>query len=580
MCFSKLLYKFHYIEGEKGRIGYMRENVLSLLDQNTKLYGERIALGKRNKYGWKELTYKGLGLLTKQFASYLITDLQMQKGERLAILSESMPEMGACLFAAVISGMVTVPLDNKLTIYELVSILSSCQPSVLAVSQANLEKGLELQKKIPSIKHIIIMDEPRYDSEYPSLYTLPSGRECKWRHRSLKDTALIIYTSGTTGAPKGVQTTFGNMTTQVLEMSKILPEVLPHENVNLLSILPMNHLFELTVGFSTFLNRGSSIFYPQSLKPKDVLGDMREKKIDFMIVVPAFLKLLKNTIEADIRMLPTEEKLLFERSYAAAEYITDYNIKRQLFRSILAKFGGNFYGFMTGGAPVDPTVGEFFERIGIKVFQCYGLSETSPIISVDRGDDRKLMSVGPVLDSYDAKIDEETGELMVKGPSVMKGYYNNPEKTAEVLEADGWLHTGDIGEFDSDGRLYITGRIKNMIVLSGGKKVFPEEVEAVLEGDSNFAEVCVFGAIRTSGAKDGTEEIMTVVVPTEEIMQKYPNDEELESFVTQEVKNLSVQLAPYKRPVNIVVRKEPLPRTATRKVKRNVVKEQTLAQHV
>ncbi len=554
----------------------MKENVLSLLEKNTKLYGERIALGKRNRYGWKELTYKGLSLLTKQFASYLITDLQMQKGEKLAILSESMPEMGACLFAAVISGMVTVPLDNKLTIYELESILTSCQPSVLAVSQANLDKGLELQKRISSIKHIILMDEPHCDSSFPSLYTLPTGRECKWRHRSLRDTALIIYTSGTTGAPKGVQTTFGNMTTQVLEMSKILPDILPHENVNLLSILPMNHLFELTVGFSTFLNRGSSIFYPQSLKPKDVLGDMREKKIDFMIVVPAFLKLLKNTIEADIRSLSTEEKLLFERSYAAAEYITDFNIKRQLFRSILAKFGGNFYGFITGGAPLDPTV-EFFERIGIKVFQCYGLSETSPIISIDRGDDRKLLSVGPVLDSYDAKIDEETGELLVKGPSVMKGYYNNPEKTAEVLEPDGWLHTGDIAEFDSDSRLYITGRIKNMIVLSGGKKVFPEEVEAVLEQNPNFAEVCVFGATRTSGAKDGTEEIMTVVVPTDDVIAKYDSEDKLQSFIGQEVKNLSVQLAPYKRPVNIVVRKEPLPRTATRKVKRNVVKEETMA---
>ena len=127
----------------------------------------------------------------------------------------------------------------------------------------------------------------------------------------------------------------------------------------------------------------------------------------------------------------------------------------------------------------------------------------------------------PVLDSYDAKIDSETGELMVKGPSVMKGYYNNPEKTAEVLEPDGWLHTGDIGEFDHDGRLYITGRIKNMIVLSGGKKVFPEEVETVLEQDDNFAEVCVFGAKRTTGAKDGTEEIMTVIVPTDEILKKY-----------------------------------------------------------
>lgn len=438
----------------------MKENVLSLLEQNTKLYGERIALGKRNKYGWKELTYKGLSLLTQQLASYLITDLQMQKGEKLAILSESMPEMGACLFAAVISGMVTVPLDNKLTIYELESILTSCQPSVLTVSQANLEKALELQKRISSIKHIILMDEPKYNSTLPSIYTLPTGRECKWRHRSLRDTALIIYTSGTTGAPKGVQTTFGNMTSQVWGMAKVLPEILPHDNVNLLSILPMNHLFELTVGFSTFLNRGSSIFYPQSLKPKDVLGDMREKKIDFMIVVPAFMKLLKNTIEAEIKSLPADEKLLFEKSYAAAEYITDYSIKRQLFKSILAKFGGNFYGFISGGAPLDPTVGEFFERIGIKVFQCYGLSETSPIISVDRGDDRKLLSVGPVLDSYEAKIDENTGELLVKGPSVMKGYYNNQEKTEEVLEPDGWLHTGDIAEFDSDGRLYITGRIK------------------------------------------------------------------------------------------------------------------------
>ena len=555
----------------------MRENVLSLLDQNTKLYGERIALGKKNKYGWKELTYKGLGLLAKQFASYLITDLQMQKGEKLAILSESMPEMGACLFASVISGMVTVPLDNKLTIYELESILSSCQPSVMAVSQANVEKALELQKRIPSIKHLVLLDEPKYDSKIQSIYSLPSGRECKWRHRSLRDTALIIYTSGTTGAPKGVQTTFGNMITQVIEMNKILPDIMPHETVNLLSILPMNHLFELTVGFSCFLTRGSSIFYPQSLKPNDILADMREKKIDFMIVVPAFLKLLKSTIESDIRSWSEEEKLLFEKSYAAAEYITDYNIKRQLFRSILAKFGGNFYGFITGGAPLDPSVGEFFERIGIKIFQGYGLSETSPVISMDRGDDRKLLSVGPVLSSYEAKIDPETGELLVKGPSVMKGYYNNPEKTAEVLEPDGWLHTGDIGEFDEDGRLYITGRIKNMIVLSGGKKVFPEEVESVLEDNINFAEICVFGAKRTSGAKDGTEEIMTVIVPTQAVLDKYTDKSELEKFIGQEVKNLSIKLAPYKRPVNIVVRKEPLPRTSTRKVKRNVVKEETIA---
>ena len=269
--------------------------------------------------------------------------------------------------------------------------------------------------------------------------------------------------------------------------------------------------------------------------------------------------------------------MFFEKSYAAAEYISDYSIRRQLFRSILAKFGGNFYGFISGGAPLEATVGEFFERIGIKVFQAYGLTETSPIISVDRGEDRKLLSVGPVLDSYEAKIDPETGELLVKGPSVMKGYYNNPEKTAEVLEPDGWFHTGDIARFDDDGRLYITGRIKNMIVLSGGKKVFPEEVEAVLEQNKEFAEVCVFGATRSSGAKDGTEEIMTVIVPTQDVLSRFTDDDKLQEYVVHEVKKLSIQLAPYKRPVNIVVRKEPLPRTATRKVKRNVVKEEVMA---
>lgn len=555
----------------------MKENVLSLLDKNTKLYGERIALGKRNKYGWKELTYKGLGLLSRQLASYLMNELQCQKGDRLAVLSESMPEMGACVFGSVISGMITVPLDNKLTIYELESILTSAQPTVITLSLANLEKGLELQKRIPSIKHLILMDEHSPKYAIPTLYTLPDAKECKWHHRSLRETALIIYTSGTTGAPKGVQTTFGNMTSQVLGMERVLPDILPKENANLLSILPMNHLFELTVGFSTFLNKGATIYYPQSLKPKDILGDMREKKIDFMIVVPAFMKLLKNTIEADIKALPEDERILFERSYAAAEFIPDYSIRRQLFRSILAKFGGNFYGFISGGAPLDATVGEFFERIGIKVFQGYGLTETSPIISIDRGDERKLLSVGLVLDSYNAKIDPATGELLVKGPSVMKGYYNNPEKTAEVLEPDGWFHTGDIGEFDEDGRLYITGRIKNMIVLSGGKKVFPEEVEAVLEKNENFAEVCVFGATRNSGAKDGTEEIMTVIVPADSVMQKYTDKDELEKYIGQEVKKMAVQLAPYKRPVNIVVRTTPLPRTTTRKVKRKVVKEETMA---
>ena len=162
---------------------------------------------------------------------------------------------------------------------------------------------------------------------------------------------------------------------------------------------------------------------------------------------------------------------------------------------------------------------------------------------------------------------------MLKGPSVMKGYYNQPDLTAETITPDGWLHTGDIANIDKDGHIHITGRIKNMIVLSGGKKVFPEEVESILGESENFAEVCVFGASRTSGAKEGTEDIVAVIVPTEHYCSLFTDDIELESAVRKEVKALSVRLASYKRPVNIIVRKDPLPKTTTRKIKRKEVKE-------
>jgi long-chain acyl-CoA synthetase len=182
-----------------------------------------------------------------------------------------------------------------------------------------------------------------------------------------------------------------------------------------------------------------------------------------------------------------------------------------------------------------------------------------------------LASVGRALSSLSTKIDSETGELLVKGPAVMKGYHNQPELTAQAITEDGWLHTGDIAEIRG-GHIYITGRIKNMIVLSGGKKVFPEEVEAVLEKSPYFREVCVFGHVRTFGSKDGTEEVTAVVVPTEDILKQY-NDEEVDKLIKGEVKQLAMKLTPYKRPVNVIVSKDALPRTATNKVKRKEVKK-------
>lgn len=552
-------------------MGLREKNVLMLLHERTEKFSEKVALGMKTKYGWEEFTYSGIGLLSRKIAHYLINSLNVQKGDRLAIISESKPEYGACVFASVISGMITVPLDVKLTKYELKSILSDCKPSVIMVSSAHYEMAKFLKEEIPSIKEIILMDEPACGIDDKSIYQLPDNYDYKWKLRSSKAVAFIIYTSGTTGAPKGVEITFQNMLAQLDDLKYALDKILPYENVNILSILPMNHLFEMTVGFSTFLNFGFSVYYTPSLKPKDILSIMREKQIEFMIVVPAFLKLLKTAIEAELKNSPLHIKTAFNIMYSIAKYIPSYRLKKLMFNKIHKKFGGHFSGCISGGAPLDLAVGEFFERIGIKVYQGYGLSEASPVVSVNvdrRGD---LASVGAPLKSLEAKIDSETGELILRGASVMRGYHNQPKMTSEVLEADGWLHTGDIAKI-RNGHIYITGRIKNMIVLSGGKKVFPEEVESVLEKSPYIAEVCVLGTSRNFGAKDGTEEITVVAVPQKDIIAKYGNDT-TEKLIKDEIKKLSLRLTAYKRPVNIVVRTEPLPRTTTRKVKRKEVKQ-------
>ena len=259
-------------------------NILLFLEHKTDDYQNRIALGIRTAHGWKEFTYKGIGRLSRKIACYLINDLAVKKGERLAILSESRPEFGAGVFASVMSGMTTVPLDIKLTKYELKSILLDCLPSVIIVSQSFVQMAKELKNEVPSIKHIISFDDSASDSEISSVYSLPNNYEAKWRHRSSKATALIIYTSGTTGAPKGVEISFENMLTQLNDMSSLYKNFFGKRKISsILSILPMNHLFELTVGFSMILSWGLSIYYTKSLKPKDILSIMQEKNINFMI---------------------------------------------------------------------------------------------------------------------------------------------------------------------------------------------------------------------------------------------------------------------------------------------------------
>lgn len=556
-------------------MGLRSKDALSILEDKTCDYYDRVALGVQGPYGWQEFTYKGLGLLSRKIARYIIEDLKIPKGQKLAILSESKPEYGACVFASVLSGMTTVPLDVKLTKYELRSILSDAQPTVIFTSQYYLETAKALKEEIPSIEYIFVIDQHSKDTDVINIYRLPeiyNTTTKTWRRRSSKSTALIIYTSGTTGNPKGVEISYRNLTSQLEDLKEPLDAILPKRKINALSILPMNHLFEMTVGFSTFLNFGFSVYYAHSLKPKDILGVMRDKQIEFMIVVPAFLKLLKAGIENELKNAPKLTQTLFKTMFNIAKFIPSYGIKKMMFKKIHDKFGGHFMGCISGGAPLDINVGEFFETIGIKVYQGYGISEASPVVSVNTDKRNVLASVGRPLRSLEAVVDPNSGELLLRGPSIMKGYHNQPELTAETVDKDGWLHTGDIARIDKDGHIYITGRIKNMIVLQGGKKVFPEEVEAVLEKSELIAETCVMGVTRKFGSKDGAEEVVAVIVPKEELYNNR-SDEEVKTMIENEVKTLSMHLTQYKRPSTVVVVKTPFERTTTRKIKRNEVKK-------
>ena len=279
-----------------------------------------------------------------------------------------------------------------------------------------------------------------------------------------------------------------------------------------------------------------------------------------MIVVPAFLKLLQTALEAEVKQGGKFKQLMFDFRYSLAK-MTKYRwIKKLLFKKVHKLMGGKFRGFVSGGAPLDVKTGKFFETIGIRIFEGYGLSEASPVVSVNTEKAHKLGSVGRPLTN-----------VKVKGANVMKGYFNRPEMTADVITEDGWLKTGDIAKIDNDGFIWITGRIKNMIVLSGGKKVFPEEVEAVLSKSPLFQELCVFGQKKQNGQKEGTENVCVKVVPKQEIIEQYQDENELDKVIKAEVKTLSNRLSHFKRPTTVVVSKEPLPRNALNKVKRKEI---------
>ncbi len=550
-----------------------QESALSLMQLKSDIYGGRTALLLKEKSHWKDLSYIELSRKARDLSDYLI-ESGFKRGGRIAILSESRPEWAIAFFASIRSGAITVPLDIKLTDTELKSILSDAEPRILFVSLEHLSSAKILKESISSIEKVIVIEED-VESEFPAFNTLRSKSLLEGCERKADETALIIYTSGTTGNPKGVMISFSNLIFQVRNFEEIMQLT---SNDLFLSILPLNHLLELTAGFLGVLHAGGKICYCQSLYPQEIAKTMSEKKVTFMITVPLFLKMLKSSIEKQIKKSGESKQKLFQMMFALAKKVPFYPFRKLLFGEVHKQFGGRLRGFLSGGAPLDVEVCEFFDTIGIPVYQGYGLSETSPVISGNTPSHNRLGSVGRPLKGVEVLIardgTSEEGEILSRGPHIMKGYYKRQELTEEVVDKEGWFHTGDLGKIDKDGYLYITGRIKNLIVLGGGKKIHPEEVESVICNSSLIKEVCVLSRVLKGGLKDGTEEVCAVVSPTDEIKKRLTNDPmAIGVEIKREIDQLSQNLAPYKRPSSVIIHLEELPKTATRKIKRPLVAE-------
>ncbi|HUT25020.1 MAG TPA: AMP-binding protein [Sumerlaeia bacterium] len=395
----------------------------------------------------------------------------ISKGERALIWAPNSPEWVVVFGACAISGAVLVPLDAR--------------HRAGFVEQVAWETGARLM--------IRSRQAPVANLGIPSLPVESLFHELR-RVPPLKDTIdvgpddwlEIVYTSGTTGRPKGVILTHGNVSANV---TGALDALKPDPSYHLLSVLPLSHLLEQTGGLWTLLAAGGSILYLRALKPSALLEAFRRESITAMIVVPRLLALLKSRIESEFERRGMSWYL--QGGLRAARRL-GRPWRKLLFYPVHRRFNTGFHFFICGGAALDPAVEDFWEAIGFEALQGYGLTETSPILTVSRPGRSRIGSVGFPLDRVEIRLGEGN-EIRARGPNVFQGYYKQPEATQAAFEG-GWYKTGDVGEFDGDGFLYVRGRKKDVIVTSDGLNIYPEDIEQVLNAAPGVKESCVMGA--------------------------------------------------------------------------------------
>ncbi|MBI4343804.1 MAG: long-chain fatty acid--CoA ligase [Candidatus Omnitrophica bacterium] len=432
-------------------------------------------------------------------------------GDRAAILSENRPEWGIGDLAIQSVGAWTVPLYPSLTAQDIHGICRDCEPVACVASTAEQARKIaEIRAGVPSLRVVIAMDGGAgtvswADALARGRAALPARREeLDARRNALRpgDTATLIYTSGTTGEPKGVMLSHRNFLSNVRASLDAIP--ICGDDLHL-SFLPLCHVFERMAGWYLMLDVAATVAYAESM---DTIPDnMREVRPTVMLGVPRFFEKLYARIQEALRQMPPAKQRLARWAIRVGQRAAQAREQRRPVppglalqvwladRLVLEKFrrrlGGRLRFFVSGSAPLSADIGRFFSGLGITIIEGYGLTETSPVIAVNRLSRPKFGTVGPLISGVEVRIADD-GEILTRGPHVMQGYYRKPEETAAVI-TDGWLHTGDVGHLDGDGHLVITDRKKDLIKTAGGKFVAPQKLENLFVTDPYVSQAFVYG---------------------------------------------------------------------------------------
>jgi long-chain acyl-CoA synthetase len=554
---------------------------------------------------WRAISSEELRAAVEE-TSMGLRALGIGKGDVVALLSENRPEWAIADLATLCVGAADATIYATLTPPQVQYILNDSESKVVFVSTpVQAAKVAEVREKLPHLRHVIRFD-PAPAPGTTSLDELRAkGREALQADRDAvrrraaevarDDLATLIYTSGTTGDPKGVMLTHGNLLHNVLAAAKVFPMV--NQEWTCLSFLPLCHSFERTAGHNFALYAGETIAYAESVER--VPENMLEVRPDIMCSVPRLYEKMYARVNEKVASDPPLRQKIFRWAIGVGRETFAHTVARTqpgpllklkfsladklVFSKIKARTGGRLQIFISGGAPLAREIAEFFGAAGMLVCEGYGLSETSPVITCNYPGRVKPGTVGLPLEHVEVKIAGD-GEILTRGPHVMKGYFRKPEATAEAIERDGWFHTGDIGFVDPDGCLVITDRKKDIIVTSGGKNIAPQPIENRLKTNKFFTEVVMVGNKRNFAA--------ALVVPNFEALEAWAKERGLAAAGREQlvrrpevvshyhglVEQMTADLAQFEKikKIALVAREftqESGELTPTLKVKRRVVEE-------